>query len=229
MNTYHKLRIHIVLIVIAIFAVNHASAQNLVRKMSRKQTWETSFEVFYMGAETVDFKGGSYIDSDSDVGWGFTLGYNLSEQLNFNFEFNTNRMRYKALAVPGDSTLEPRFVSHKMNTYTGQFNGIYHFDPGPVTPYIQAGLGWTNIDSNVTNGPPSTGCWWDPWWGYICSNYYRTYNKDSFSYNMALGLRVDTSRTTFVRASYGVLWVDMSKASSTPEYEIARLEFGMMM
>ena len=228
MRAFLNFRVQILLFILAAFVTVSAQSQNLIRKVSRKQTWETSFEVVYLGGELMEFDHGSSVDSDSDIGWGFTFGYNLDEHLNLGFEFNTNHTRYNATIIPEDPTENVHQIKHKMTTYTAQFNGIYHFSPGPVTPYIQAGLGWTNIDSNVADGPPSGYCGW--YWGYYyCNTYYRTYDKDSFSYNMALGFRVDLSRTTFVRASYGVLWVDMSKVSSTPTFELGRLEIGMMM
>lgn len=34
--------------------------------------------------------------------------------------------------------------------------------------YGLAGVGYGNIYAAVTDGQLATGCYWDPWWGYIC-------------------------------------------------------------
>ena len=70
-------------------------------------------------------------------------------------------------------------------------NAIWHLMDGPLTPYVGAGLGWTWIDTNVPTGPPVTGCWWDPWWGYVCYTDYPTKTTDAFSYQAILGVRYE--------------------------------------
>jgi hypothetical protein len=34
--------------------------------------------------------------------------------------------------------------------------------------YGLAGVGYGNVYGAVTNGTVASGCYWDPWWGYIC-------------------------------------------------------------
>jgi hypothetical protein len=53
-------------------------------------------------------------------------------------------------------------ISHRLSHFTGQVDGVWNVLEGPFTPYLQAGVGWTHLDSNVSYGAPSTGCWWDP-------------------------------------------------------------------
>jgi opacity protein-like surface antigen len=102
---------------------------------------------------------------------------------------------------------------------------VWNFTDGPFTPYVQAGIGWTNIDSNVADGPPTTGCWWDPWWGYVCRSSYSTYDDTNFSYGAGVGLRYEFGygQRTFVKASYNIQIID---DRADPEYDIWRLEIG---
>ena len=83
------------------------------------------------------------------------------------------RPDYNAVLVPDDGSPDID-IRHTANIWTGQLNGTFVFTDKAVSPFVEAGLGWTNFDSNVASEPPITGCWWDPWWGYICSNFYST-------------------------------------------------------
>ncbi len=73
---------------------------------------------------------------------------------------------------------------------------------------------------------PSTGCYWDPWWGYVCYPYPPTYTATEFSYNAALGVCWDIRESFFLRASIGKQWIDVDKASSTPDITLGRLDIG---
>ena len=85
---------------------------------------------------------------------------------------------------------------------------------------------WTYIDSNVSDRPPITGCWWDPWWGYICSNFYSTYSDTNFSYGGGIGVRWEFGYNTYMRASYSLMRMDLGSAAGNPEFNLGRLEFG---
>jgi len=96
----------------------------------------------------------------------------------------------------------------------------------PVTPFIDLSLGLTNLDSNVTEGLPTTGCWWDYWWGYVCQSWWSTYSDTNFSYGGALGIRWDISSAIFLRASYNLLRIDTGSSSSDPTLDMGRIEIG---
>jgi hypothetical protein len=106
-------------------------------------------------SESLDFKGGSSLETDDELGFSFGLGYNLSQRLLLTGELDV-----------------------------GSFSGIatWHFMDGPITPYVSATLGWTWVDSNIADGPPQVGCWWDPWYGYICTSLTETKSDTSMSY-----------------------------------------------
>jgi len=59
-----------------------------------------------------------------------------------------------------------------------------------------AGIGWTWIDTNIPDGPPVGGCWWDPWWGYVCTTTYPTKTKSAFSYQATLGVLGNIEKPT---------------------------------
>jgi opacity protein-like surface antigen len=91
---------------------------------------------------------------------------------------------------------------------------------------VQAGLGWTYIDSNVSDGRPTTGCWWDPWWGYVCADFYDTYDDNRFSYGAGAGLRYEFRNGMFVKGSYNLLELDGEGNGADPSFDLWRLELG---
>ena len=97
---------------------------------------------------------------------------------------------------------------------------------GPFTPFAEAGIGWTYFDSNVLDSDPIVGCWWDPFWGYICDAFYSTYSDTNFSYHATLGFRWDFSMEMFAKASYRWLEVDLGSGAAKPMMEQALLEIG---
>ena len=100
------------------------------------------------------------------------------------------------------------------------------FLEGPLSPFVEAGIGWSYFDSNVADGPPVTGCWWHPWWGYICSNFYSTFSSTEFSYGAALGLRYIMRGGMTLKLSVNQYWLDVGNAGGDPELNAARLEVG---
>lgn len=201
-----------------------AQAQSYLDAKKRVGTKEATFLVNYISDLQIDGKGGAGVNVSDDLGWGFGLGYNLDNHWNLGFAFDSNHSDYKATYVDGDGNANS--LNHRLSTYSGQFNVQYNFSEKAFTPFVQAGLGWTYLDSNIANRPPVTSCWYDPWLGYICNTYSSTYSDNSFSYNTAVGLRWDFARTMFVRGSYGIRWVDLSKASSTPDMSVVNFEIG---
>jgi len=176
----------------------------------RGEKWESTFKVVYGQDTTIDAQGGSSTYIKSDFGWGFTLGYNLNPHILLNWDFSSTTPSYKATLVP-DSGPEVD-INHKMDIYETQFNVVYNVLESSFTPYIQAGAGWSYIDSNIASGPPGAVCWWDPWWGYVCNGYQSTFNDTRFSYNVAAGIRYELSNYLTLKASYRQGFIDLSNS-----------------
>ena len=97
---------------------------------------------------------------------------------------------------------------------------------GPLVPYVDFGYGWTNVDSNVVEGDPIVGCWWDPWWGYVCQDFYRTFSSTETSWGGAVGLRYDLPMEGFLKLSWNRWELDSGGNSSDLTLESFRLEYG---
>jgi len=173
----------------------------------RSDKWEASFKLLNNQSSEVDGQGGSGLALDSDYGWGFTLGYNVNPHILVNFDFSSSTPSYKAISI--DETGGNQQVNGKMDLLESQFNVVYSLFASQFTPYVQAGLGWSYIDSNIVSDV-SQGCWWTWWGAYYCDSFVNTYDDTRFSYNVAVGFRYELNNSLFFRASYKQAVIDFS-------------------
>lgn len=200
-----------------------AQSYTAVRPGGRAGTWDFYLPLVYADAATINGEGGSKVDINADFGFGFGFGYNFTDNFQLNGIFNWNSRSYDATTVNTDGTT--RKYSNYMDTSTFSLNGVYYFLSGNINPFISAGVGITYVDTNIQSGTGSTSCWYDPWWGYVCSSYVPTKTENDVSYNAGIGVRYDANRQFGLQLGYYKTWIDMSKASGTPEFDTWRLDF----
>lgn len=176
----------------------------------RSDKWEASFKVLNNQFTDIDGQGGSSLSLDSDYGWGGTLGYNVNPHILVNVDFSSSTPSYKTTTI--DENGNKNQTNHKMDLLETQFNVVYSVFSSQFTPYVQAGAGWSYIDSNIVSSI-NEGCWYDWWYGWICQSYANTYDDTRFSYNVAAGFRYELDNSLFFRASYKQAWIDFSNAS----------------
>lgn len=201
-------------------------SSSAVAQTFRDDTWETTLQLIGTNSESTNGQNGSSLKVDSQIGFAFGVAYNFNEHFAIGFDGSFVEPSYTAVF----NTEEDGLVSlrHKMTVFNGQVNGIWNVIDGQFTPYVQAGLGWTYIDSNVTDGPPTTGCWWDPWWGYICSGFYTTYDDTRFSWGVEAGLRYEFDNDVFLKGGYSHVDIDGGNNSADPSISMWRFQLGWM-
>ncbi len=219
-------KFYLVMTLFLVPAISMAQGYN----RGKAQTWEFSVSGIYQQADVASADGGSSLEVDDDVGFGFNIGYNVSDRLNVSADFDFLRPKYTAVIVtepnPPDGSMETTTIDHKMSQFNARLKGAYYFTDGPLLPYVEAGFGWTFLDSNVASGPPQGFCWWHPWWGYICESFIDTFSSTEFSYGGALGIRYDMAGNSFIKASYNLWVLDTGGSRAEPELETFRLEYG---
>ena len=193
---------------------------------SREGRWQFTLGTVYQTAADLKFDGGSTLETDDEFGLLMTTGYNISDSLAASFGFGWSSVGYDAQVVKDDASTVG--ISGTYDTWNMTAGLVFNLMEGPLTPYVGAGIGWTWIDTNIPNGLPQTGCWWDPWYGYICSTYYPTKNTDAFTYQATLGLRYDFNPSSFMRLGYVSQWMDIGEADGTPRFDVVALDFGWM-
>jgi opacity protein-like surface antigen len=201
-------------------------AQSFGASGSRANTWDFSLGGVYQYGQKSAGKSGSSLDLKSDLGFTFGLAYNITDKLALGGDFSYLRPDYTAIIADAEGSGTTARIDHTMSQYDFRFKGTYNFLDGPFTPFVELGLGWTNLDSNVAKGPPVTGCWWHPYWGYICGNYSRTFSGTDFSYGGSLGLRYDFMGNSFVRADYSIYQLDIGGDVSNTQLDSIKVQYG---
>jgi opacity protein-like surface antigen len=202
--------------------ISYSSPQS---NSTRSGKWEGSFRVNYLRGDDVNGRGASKLDIDSGVGGGITLGYHINDSLLINTSFDFASLDYAPTFSSVDGTEPDVSRSADLDIMTTNINAVYHLTPQKLTPFVQAGIGWSYIDSNVAEGLTSLSCWWDPWWGQVCPGLQQTYDDTRLSYNIGVGVRYEFSRNAFVRVNYLQRWIDLVRAS-TIDSGIVQFEIG---
>jgi opacity protein-like surface antigen len=208
-----------------------ASAADADAQTRREGKWQFNIPITFTFNQTIDGDGGSKIEMNNDVGWGFGFGYHLNEKFMLGFEATWLRAGYEAtIPYDDDGDQNPDGTSKiggNMDATNLQAVGQFNILEGNLfTPFIRANLGTTYTDSNIASGPPQGSCWWHPWWGYICGSWVPTYDRWSFSFGGAAGIRADVSRSFFLEASFNGLWINFD--NSTPVFDGIRLNIGWL-
>ena len=199
-----------------------ANAQN-----SYAGTWEWSVGAIYQDSKSMGSDNGSSLKVDSAVGLGFNVGYYMTDHFSLGFDFDFLRPDYRAVLV--DDTVVPAEtieINHEMSQFNGRFKAGFDFLDGPFRPFVEAGLGWSYLDSNVADGDPIVGCWWHPWWGYICEGFYSTFNDTVFTYGVGAGFKYRFVGDSFLKMSVNQWELDGVGAAGNESLTGARLEFG---
>ncbi|NTW59668.1 MAG: outer membrane beta-barrel protein [Nitrospirae bacterium] len=200
-----------------------AQSYTAVRPGGRAGTWEFTLPLLYADSARISGQNGTSVDINSGYGFGFGFGYNFTDNFQLNGLFNWNSRTYDATTVNTDGTT--RKYSNYVDTSTISLNGVYYFMNGDFTPFVSGGVGITYVDTNIPTGSGSTSCWYDPWWGYVCSSYVPTKTENDISYNAGVGVRFEANRQFALQFGYYKTWIDVSRASSTPDFDIWKLDF----
>lgn len=191
----------------------------------RKETWDLSVHLLGNFHESSEGREDSRLNIDPTVGVGLGGGYNFSERLKLGAELSFMSPDYTAdISVDGGAR---KRIEAEMDVFNGQLYGAWNFLEGPLTPYVRAGLGWTHVDSNIARDDVPVGvCWWDPWWGYMCSSVYESYDDTRFSYGGGLGLRYELDKHYYLQGGVDRFQTTGDDMGSSPDFEIWRVEFG---
>ena len=194
----------------------------------RAGKWDFTLQPQYTQGTDVGGANGSTATIDSDYGFGFGFAYNFSDRFSLGGELAWSQADYTANVVgappfPGLSTT----IRGEMYTSTLRLNGTWHLLPGPLTPFLTGGMGYTYVDTNIPEGPPTSSCWWDPWTGLTyCGTYYPTRTDSYFSYLAGAGVRWDSPQAFFLRGVVLQQYLDVGGAVGTLDTTQYRIDLG---
>jgi opacity protein-like surface antigen len=218
----------VVVVLAALWAImpGPADAQSYtaVRPGGRAGTWDFTLPLVYADSARISGQGGASVDIDAAYGFGFGFGYNFTDNFQLNGLFSWNSRSYNATRIDAVTGSTQRY-SNYMDTSTLSLNAVYYILKGDITPFVSGGVGITYVDTNIQTGLGSTNCWYDPWWGYVCSSYVPTKTENDISYSAGIGVRFDVNRQFSLQGSYNKTWIDISKATGSPEFDTWKLDF----
>lgn len=182
----------------------------LEQAQSRKGTWNISVIPTVTNSKVLQFENGSEADINKRSGFGIGFGYNFDGHLELGMVFASSNSNYTGTRVLDDGNGTAERFSANLYTSALTVDLAYYFLKGVFTPYVNGYIGSTYIDSGIPTGNISTGCWWDPWWGYICTPVAQTYTSTAFSYGFGGGLRYDFNRYVFLKAGAVINNLDLN-------------------
>lgn len=202
-----------------------AAGISIAQAQERGPGWEFGLDVVYQDSTDLTFEGGSRASLDDDLGLALTFGYRFNEHLGLGFALDWQTVDYDATL---QSTLAPNLqvaVAGDLEAFTPRVWLNYDIMKGPISPYVNAGIGWSFVDTNIPNSRVQIGCWWDPWWGPICTPYQSTKSIDEFVYQLGAGVRWDVGSAYTLRFGYEKHWFDYGNANGTPDFDQWKLGF----
>lgn len=192
----------------------------------RKGRWELILGPQYTLAKNLGFDGGTTAKVDDSLGFALQIGYNLNDHWNLAGQFSWSNPDYHAVVQPAAGTPGgPLSRNGTFQTSTFALAVTYHFFAGPLTPYVDANVGGSYVNTDVASGPPVVGCYYDPWYGNFCSSTQPTKADTFLSYGVGGGLRWDVNSWLLLRAGVRQQWIDLSHTGS-PSFTAFKLDVG---
>jgi opacity protein-like surface antigen len=191
-------------------------------QMEQAGPWQARLGARYQPTTDVDFDGGSTVEFNSSTAFLVGLSYALSEHFEIGANLSYDDRDYEAL-LAGDEDDEFFPVRGTVETTGVMFDLSYYFLTGRIRPFVSPGAGWSFVDTNVPTAPPQIGCWWNPWYGYICEGFQDTKNVDGFAYQAGAGVNVRLNSRISLTGSYQMSWVDYPKADGTPTFDAIQM------
>jgi len=205
------------------------SAWSLAAYADRDTGWEFGGELIYQDSTEFTADHDAAASLDSDLGIALTFGYRFNEKVELTFGVDWNNIDYDATVVSDGVPLLPNgteiSVSGELEAFTPRVGINFNFIDGPITPYVSAMIGYAFIDTNIPDGPPQSGCYWDPWYGQICGSWQPTRSADNFVYGAGVGVRWDVNDAWSVRFGYDKRWID---SNGSPDVDQLKLGVSVM-
>jgi opacity protein-like surface antigen len=173
--------------------------------------WEFRIGPIFGLSQNVDFHGGTAEIKDT-AGLKLGAAYYLTEHLSLGGNLAFSRGDFSSEVI--NSGVNVGVQNGHETSSSLLFDATYSFLHGPFRPYVEGGLGYGWVDTNIASGPPVAGCWWDPWWGYVCSGYQPTRGTSSWVGQLGAGLQYNFNHQFGVSAGYRENWAKLASKTT---------------
>jgi len=223
LNTKNTKAVTLIFLLISLTSMNAQAAFN----DSRVEKWEFYLAPKLTNSKVLQFENGAEADINKRSSLAFGFGYNINAHIELSMEFGSSSANYTSTIIPEDPAESPQQSTQSLYTSSLNLGFTYNILSGPLTPYITASIGSTYIDSGIFTGNVGTGCWYYPYWGYVCGPVAQTYTATEINYGGALGLRYDFNRKLYMKGDVGKNYLDFD-SSNTSDFTTYRFIFGFM-
>lgn len=224
MNSRKLAFLSLMLVLVTILPADAQPQRPARPQIAREGRWEFSLQTRYTASRDYAADNGSKLSFKDSLGWGFGFGYNLSDQFNLGLAFGWRRIPYQATVVDATDPASVSTYGSEMSASSLGLSADWNILPGRFTPYVNGRLAWLLVDTNIVAGI-SSGCWWDPWWGYVCGNVPTTYGENTGAYGLGVGGRFEVSESFFVRVGYEHGWTGIDGFGDS---NLFRVDLGLL-
>jgi hypothetical protein len=192
----------------------------------REGKWQFSFTPQYIGSKALSFDDKGEIDFNDRTGWGFGIGYNVSDYITLDLNFLSSSGSYNGHVNEDNGTISN--YSGSMYSSSVDIAITYNIIDDAFTPYISANVGSSFVDSGIPTGNIYTGTCYDPFYGY----YYpcidaETHTTVTFNYGAGAGLRYDFGNKLFLKGGLNLNVLDFDP-DEFPYFISYQLSIGAM-
>jgi hypothetical protein len=179
----------------------------------RGRKWDFYLLAQGMNGKQFDFNTQSGLvplSMDSMAMGGFGIGYIINSTFETRLE-----------STFGNTVFRGKGIASGVNREASVNQWTFNFDWLPlrkrVTPFLTAGFGWQYLTAQVSNQPPSTTVYYDPWWGYTATASYPVHQESDFLGTAGFGFLWNISSAAYLRASLNYNWIRYQNTSGVAD------------
>lgn len=219
---------HILIILFALSSMSiHAKLKAWNDNTVREKGAELALGFRRLGEFEIEGKQSGLLQGQSSYGFLFEGGYNYTRNWYFGALFSLNDSDYKAAVVADDGS--PKEIHSSMSFFDLHFITRFNFFHTALTPYVEAGIGMTSIDTGVPSGDIIETCWWDPLFGqYICGFTQPNKSVTDLSGALGFGIRYEVTNGGFVKLGSNYKVINNSKTKDKPSLWDVTFSIGML-
>jgi len=175
----------------------------------RSGSWQVSFTPQYITSQSLTFGSKGHVDFNDRSGWGFGVGYNISDFITLDLNFMSSTGSYNGSVNETNGTIST--YSGSMYSSSVDLAVTYNIIDDAFTPYLSANIGSSFVDSGIPTGNYYGGTCYDPWYDYYYPCYgAETHTTVKFHYGAGAGLRYDFKNRLFVKGGLNVNVLDFN-------------------
>ena len=194
----------------------------------REKSAEMGLGFRKLGKFTIEGKESGLLKGESSYGFLLEGGYNYTRHWYFGGFFSLNTSDYTADIIDQE-TGDPKVIQSTLAFFDLQFVTRFNLFTTALTPFVEAGIGMTSIDTGVPSGEIYETCWIDPLFGeYVCGFTQPNKSITDFSTTLGLGVRYEVTNSAIVKLASNYRVINNTKTKDRPDFWDITFTIGML-